>query len=70
MKCPECDGSGEVVEEYARRQGFSRDIGYIDTRIITCEDCDGSGETYDPDAGPLINAVQLEFPFTGNKWYS
>lgn len=47
MKCSECEGHG-IVEVY-RYQGFTRDVGYIDTE--PCSECDGSG--FDNDSDPL-----------------
>ena len=42
--CPDCAGVGWVETEYARPQGFDRDIGCLDTRRVDCETCHGSGE--------------------------
>ncbi len=42
--CPECNGEGVVLHEFERPQGFSRDVGYIDTKWIDCLDCYGDGE--------------------------
>ena len=44
--CSECEGDG-VVEVY-KRQSFSRDVGYIDTK--TCTQCNGSGFDNDFDS--------------------
>ena len=43
-QCPECGGRGEIEVDIYRRQGFTRDIGYIDTEWQTCDVCDGDGE--------------------------
>ena len=42
--CEDCDGVGWVEAEYARPQGFNRDVGYLDTRRVECEECGGTGE--------------------------
>jgi RecJ-like exonuclease len=42
--CSECEGTGTVEVEFARRQSFSRDIGEIDIEEETCEACGGGGE--------------------------
>ena len=42
--CPECDGDGRVEVEFALPHSFSRDVGYLDTRMEDCENCSGSGE--------------------------
>ena len=42
--CEDCDGVGWVETEYARPQGFDRDIGCLDTRRVDCETCHGNGE--------------------------
>lgn len=44
MICPYCDGDGQVEYEVPRPQGFTRDIGYIDTEWDDCLYCEGSGE--------------------------
>ena len=43
-QCPECGGRGEIEVDFYRYQGFTRDIGYIDTKWQTCDVCDGDGE--------------------------
>jgi len=49
-QCPECGGRGEIEVDIYRCQGFTRDIGYIDTEWQTCDVCDGDGEIeYDDD---------------------
>lgn len=49
--CPTCDGEGAYYQEVYRRQGFNRDVGYIDEEWTECEDCGGTGEveTFDGD---------------------
>ena len=42
--CPDCFGEGTIEVEVPMPQSFSRDIGYIDTRIEVCETCSGDGE--------------------------
>ena len=51
VDCPECGGSGVVEHEIYRRQGFNRDVGYIDTEMGECEMCEGRGEVVKPCCG-------------------
>ena len=44
MACPECNGDGYITYEVARRQGFDRDIGYLEDVSETCPLCLGDGE--------------------------
>ena len=43
-QCRECGGRGEIEVDIYRHQGFTRDIGYIDTKWQICDVCDGDGE--------------------------
>lgn len=58
-KCSECNGEGLV--EFARHQGFDRDIGYIDTK--TCTYCDGTGFDNDSDS---LHTCNYEVVSTAN----
>ena len=42
--CSECEGEGVITYEIIRPQGFTRDIGYIDTDEEECTHCAGLGK--------------------------
>lgn len=45
--CHECEGTGEVEYEYARRASFSIPQGFLDSYWDTCPECRGAGELDD-----------------------
>lgn len=42
--CVECLGDGVVEMDVPRPQGFSRDVGFLDSEVVECENCEGSGK--------------------------
>ena len=47
MICHECEGTGEVEYEYARRASVSIPQGFLDSYWDTCPECRGTGELDD-----------------------
>lgn len=44
IECEECEGNGEVENEYFRPMSFTNPCGDYYTRWETCEVCGGDGQ--------------------------
>ena len=49
VKCPECDGEGDIIYEVPRPHNVNRDVGVIDIEMEICKRCNGDGMVEDDD---------------------